>query len=437
MPDWRVGVLGASLAATATMVAGVAPGWLVSSRLRLSGLKETRQAGRSHTRLRHSLVVVQVALSLALLVAGALLTRVMRDATADVPAVASELLVATLNFQPSGLAESAPAEVAEALASQFERDPRVRAAAVSTATDLFWRGEVRYRRPGDDPRAVRQVANVQDVSPAFFQALGLAPLAGRTLTATDRGTTAAVINVVLAEKLQADGEAVVGRRLVLTRYQGKAEVSVPVEIVGIVPTEFKRWERPAHAPQVYLPMGDRIPGTFTFYVRADDPVALAVDVRRAIAARDGRGVMVQVATAAERVRQESGAVRAFGIAVGWLGGVALLLAAAGLYAVVAYVVSLRTREIGVRMAVGATPASVVRLVFRQAIRLVAIGAVIGVALTIPIAFALRGMFVGVSALDPLAIGPALAALGLATVLASVVPARRAARIDPVTTLKAD
>jgi len=438
VPDWRVALLSAAVAAAVTMVAGVAPGWIVASRVHLAGLKETRQVGaRFHTRLRHALVVVQVALSLALLVASALLTRVLRDATADVPAVASELLVANLNFQQSGLAESAPAEVAADLLSRFERDSRVRAAAISTATDLFLRQEVRYLRPGDDPRAVRQFANVQDVSPGFFQAFGLTPLTGRTLTATDRGTTAAVINVVLEEKLRADGGAVVGRRLVLNRYQGGTEESVPVEIVGVVPTEFKRWERPAHTPQIYLPLGDRIPVTFTFYLRADDPLAWAMPIRRAVAARDGRGVIVDVATAADRVRQEFGPVRALGIAVAWLGGVALLLAAAGLYAVVAYVVSLRTREIGVRMAVGATQASVVRLVLRQALRLVTIGAGIGVALTIPIALALRGMFVGVSAVDPLTIGPALAALGLATVLASVVPARRAARIDPVTTLKAD
>ena len=130
-------------------------------------------------------------------------------------------------------------------------------------------------------------------------------------------------------------------------------------------------------------------------------------------------------------------MRYLAAAAGALGMVALLLAMAGLYAVVSFAVSLRTREIGVRMAIGATPGDVTRLVIRQAVRLMTIGAVAGLALTLPLTFAMRAIFIGVSPFDPLAFLPMLGALALVTLVATIVPARRAARIDPVSALRAE
>jgi ABC-type antimicrobial peptide transport system permease subunit len=146
---------------------------------------------------------------------------------------------------------------------------------------------------------------------------------------------------------------------------------------------------------------------------------------------------MESSTVLERLHRESSPIRYLGLAAGGLGAVALLLAMAGLYAVVAYVVSLRTREIGVRMAIGASRADIAKLVVRQAARLVLVGAAAGLALTLPLTYTLRALFIGISPFDPMAFIPMIAALALVSVLASIVPARRAASIDPVAAIRAE
>jgi predicted permease len=437
-PDWRVGVVAALLVVTSTMLAGVAPGWLIASRLRLAALKQTRQAGaRPHARLRHALVVVQLAFSLALLVASAHFARVLYAIGADVPAVASELLVANLDFQQSGLQEAVRSELARDLLDHFSRDPRVQATALSSNFERFERSGCDYILPGDDPTRTRRSTAVWEVSPGFFEALDLVPRSGRILTASDRGTPAAVVNLALADALPVDGGLAPGRQLTVICHQSGVQQRMPVEVVGVVPNGFRRWDRAVHTPYIYLPLGNRLPTVFTFYIRAIDPVPLAMPLRRAVAARDGRGIMVDLSTAAERVHDESRPVRALAITAASIGAIALLLAAAGLYATVAHMVSLRTREIGVRMAIGATPGSVMRLVGRQVLRLSVIGIGMGLAIAVPIGFVMRSVFIGMSPLDPFAMLPALGALGAAALVASLIPARRAASVDPVSALRAD
>jgi putative ABC transport system permease protein len=123
------------------------------------------------------------------------------------------------------------------------------------------------------------------------------------------------------------------------------------------------------------------------------------------------------------------------MSMGAFGSLALVLALAGLYAVLAYVVLLRRREIGVRVALGAGPREVMGLVVRQSVRLVATGGLVGLALVLPVAFALRAALFGISPVEPLALLPTLGALGIVAMIAAVVPARQAARIDPVRALR--
>lgn len=173
------------------------------------------------------------------------------------------------------------------------------------------------------------------------------------------------------------------------------------------------------------------------YLRANDAAALGASLRQALSSLEPRGASIEATTVLDRLRRESRPIRYMGLAAGGLGVVALLLAMAGLYAVVAYVVSLRTREIGVRMAIGASRTDIAHLVVRQAARLVAIGALAGLALTLPLTYALRSMFIGISPFDPMAFIPMLLALVAVSALASIIPARRAAGIDPVSAIRAD
>ena len=133
--------------------------------------------------------------------------------------------------------------------------------------------------------------------------------------------------------------------------------------------------------------------------------------------------------------QETTEIRYFANAMGGLGLLALVLATAGLYAVTLYVTSLRTREIGIRVAIGAQQRDVIRLILRQALTVVGVGCVVGLLLAVPIAFTMRGVFVGVSPLDPLSLGPTVALLMAAGLAAAILPALRASRIDPVRALK--
>ncbi len=431
------------LALVACLVSGVAPAWLVASRLQLAGLKQTPQSGaRPHTRLRHTLVAVQVALSLTLLVVSALLGRTFLQIAERIPNHAGEVLLATINLKQSQppLDESASARRARQLIDQVGADPRVQTLGVSSNADIFAREEWRYLNAGDGPE-VRQFARVQRVSPGYFTAVGAQATAGRTLTAADAGPEAIVVNAELARRLETDGGPALGRSLTLKRLvvrRGQADIPpVGARIVGVIPNGFQRPDRPEAEPNIYMPLGPTLPLDFTMYLRGDDAPALAAPLRKALLSLEPRGASMESTTVLERLRRESSPVRYIGLAAGALGGVALLLAMAGLYAVVAYVVSLRTREIGVRMAVGASRADIARMVVRQAARLVAIGAVTGLALTLPLTYALRSMFIGISPFDPMAFIPMIMALVVVSVLASIVPARRAASIDPVSAIRAD
>lgn len=439
--DWRVLGVAAVLALVACLVSGVAPAWLVASRLQLAGLKHTSQSGaRPHTRLRHTLVAVQVALSLTLLVVSALLGRTFLRMAELMPADASEVLLANISLEQSQLGEPASMRLAEQLIDRMGADPRVRAVAVSSNADIFAREEWRYQNEGDTPE-VRQFARVQRVSPDYFKAVGASATAGRTLTAADAGTAAIVVNAELARGLEADGRPAVGRTLTLKRLvvqRGQVDIPpVAAHIVGVVPNGFQRPDRPDPDRDIYMPLGATLPLDFTMYLRADDPASLGAPLRQALSSLEPRGASMESTTVLGRLQRESSPIRYMGLAAGGLGAVALLLAMAGLYAVVAYVVSLRTREIGVRMAIGASRADIARLVVRQAARLVAVGALAGLALTLPLTYTLRSLFIGISPFDPLAFIPMMMALLVVSALASIVPARRAASIDPVSAIRAD
>jgi len=439
--DWRVLGVAALLAVAACLVSGVAPAWRVASRLQLAGLKQTPQSGaRPHTRLRNTLVAIQVALSLTLLVVSALLGRTFMRMAERIPSHAGDVLLANISLEQSQLDEAASARLAMQLIDHMGADPRVKAVAVSSNEDIFAREEWRYQNAGDTPE-VRQFARVQRVSPDYFLAVGAVATVGRTLTIADAGTGAIVVNAELARRLEADGHPVVGRPLTLKRLvvrRGQADIPpVAAHIVGVVPNGFQRPDRPDPDRDIYMPLGATLPVEFTMYLRAEDAPAIGTSLRQALSLLEPRGASMESTTVLERLRHESSPIRYMGLAAGGLGAVALLLAMAGLYAVVAYVVSLRTREIGVRMAIGASRADITRLVVRQAARLVAVGAVTGLALTLPLTYALRSMFVGISPFDPLAFIPMLMALVVVSALASIVPARRAASIDPVSAIRAD
>jgi hypothetical protein len=216
--------------------------------------------------------------------------------------------------------------------------------------------------------------------------------------------------------------------------------SYPVEIVGVVPDSVRRPDRPLRStPFAYFPLNTEadVPTTFTLFARAERPDDMAPELRRMIMGLDGRTPWGRVETAAALFASEASPTRSLAGWIGTSGLVALGLASAGLFAVLAYSVSLRSREIGIRIALGAGPSRVTRLVLRQALRLTLVGIVAGYGLALPLAYTIRFVFLGVSPLDPIAMAPVAGALLITTLVAAVLPARRAAAVDPVTVLRAD
>jgi hypothetical protein len=214
----------------------------------------------------------------------------------------------------------------------------------------------------------------------------------------------------------------------------------PFEVIGVVPDSARRPERPLNAvPWMYVPLtslGD-FPTVFTLFARAPQPVELVPDLSRLIEDTDRGLPWTRVEPASAIFDAEASPTRSLTAGVGSSGLVALGLAAAGLFAVLAYSVSLRAREIGIRIALGAAPRRVTALVLRQAFRLTLTGIVIGYALALPLAHTMRVVFLGVSPFDPMALVPVAVALLVTAFIAAAVPARRAAAVDPVAMLRSE
>jgi predicted permease len=450
VPDWRVALFAIGLAIVVVALSGLAPARLVTRRLIAAGLRQTPHAGGvAHARLRQLLVGGQVAVSLVLLIVGALFARSALRMTTAIPDVADEIVTAELDLASVGHDGASATRFGQALLARLDADPRVRAAALVGvgigSRNRLLGGQTLFRHlsvsAGD-----RRVAEVQIVTDGWFTAMDLRLVAGRALTAADRGPLA-VVNQTLAD-LVAPGRSAVGERLIaglgrdtvarIGAMPGDESVTdVPIEIVGVVKEAIRHPRRTRDMPRIYLPLVGELPVQTTLVVRGDDAVSLLPVVREAIAASDPRPPWSQIETMRGVLVRWMGETPYFAAAVTGLGAVALGLAVAGLYAVVVYVVSLRTREIGVRIALGARRSQVVGLMIRQALRVVGAGAAVGAILAVPIVYVTRANFVGVSPLDPIAIVPALLLFGVVAVVASAIPSRRAATVDPVDALRAE
>jgi putative ABC transport system permease protein len=213
-----------------------------------------------------------------------------------------------------------------------------------------------------------------------------------------------------------------------------------LEVVGVVADNRTRpmqiGTRPA--PVIYVPFRAASTSSFTLHVRANNFETVSTALRSVARDVEPRLPWLSLRRAEEIYAQDAGGVGIMAMSLGGLGMIGLLLSAAGLYAVMAYLVLLRHHEIGVRLAVGADPRNIITMVMKQAFSLVLIGAVIGLSLAILLAFALRPVFVGtVTPLDPVALGPPVVLLTLSALLAAILPARRASKVDPIETLRHD
>jgi len=325
-----------------------------------------------------------------------------------------------------GVAEADASAFANELLSRAQSDPRVLEASISRTGNRI------IGFPGGEKRSTE----VTEPTPEWFKVMDVPVLTGRPLTNAD-SPTVGLISARLADSI-APGESPLGRILQIDEEPG---IQRRIEIVGVVadnPTQPMLQEtRPG--PVVYVPLPRNFSSSFTLRIRtrsADSVAAVSADLRSMVRAVDPRLPWLSLRSGEDVYLGDLPAFRYLGLVIGALGMLGLALAAMGLYAVMSYVVLLRRREIGVRLAIGAAPRQILTMVVSQALRLVLIGAGIGLAVAIPLAFGLRAAFIGrISPLDPVALLPPFLVLIIVGLLASALPAKRASATDALNTLR--
>jgi len=406
---------------TASLV-GLAPAWQAAR----ASLQVRSPVMEGRGRLARLLMISQVVFAVVLLVgAGLLGATLQRLRAVDTGVDRGHLLVAAVLSREAGLTEAQALPLHEALVRRAGALPGVRAASMSSPTG-WWE---MLLPSGAASTGLQRMT----VTPEHFQTVGLTLLEGRGFTRQDHAGAPGVVIVNRTLARQLLGGAAVGKHVRLVAEPGR-----DLEVVGVVSDALLRGLREPPAPAFYLPVAQWPTTLRRLELRAEgDPALLAGDVRRIVAEVAPGVPLGLVRTMAvdteESLRSERLLValsRAFGLA-------ALFLVALGLFGVIGQWAAQRTPEIGVRMALGSTAAGVRWLVLRQALVLVAAGVAVGIPVALVAARGLQGVLYGISPLHPPVIAAAAVALLLVALVAAYLPARRAARVDPMTALRSE
>jgi predicted permease len=419
------------------------PALLTSDDQASEALKEGGRASGAvrARRSRHALVVAQVALAMTLLVVATLVVRSMiainrTDIGFDPhPLLTAQIVTPEWKHRDDG----AVARLQEALLARLQRVPGVEAAAATSALPALAAGArqtfvVSGRPPASD--AERPWARRFVISADFFRTVGLPVVAGRAFTTGDRADTesVALVNVTAAQKYFGSTGAALDARLSM------ADPGKPpqwIRIVGVAgDTSNTDIELPPD-PHVYLPLTQRPSRAMALVVRAPRPADLAAAVRAGVRETDAEVPIFQLRTFDEAIKDELSSSRILAAMFAAFAVLALILASTGLYGVISYTVGQRTQEIGVRMALGALPRDIRRLVITQGARLLGIGGAIGLAGAFLVSQTMRSVLYGVTTSDPATYAGVVAAVFASAALAMWVPMRRATRLDPVRSLRAE
>jgi predicted permease len=402
-------------------------------------LKDTASGGsRRGARIRSAFVVAQVAVSLLLLVTAGLFLRALQHAGALDPGF-DPGHVETVTLDPSvlGLDKPRSQQLFLRLGERVAGLPGVQAVTLADATplglgNLFGSSRTEIKVAGRQPPPGKDAFEVEDsvIGTRYFETLRIPLLAGRDFGEGDRAGAhlVAIVNATMARHFW-PGEDPIGKRF--------ARDNQAVEVVGLA--RDSKTSRVTEEPHdyLYLPFL-QVPGTrMTLFARAaGDPTTLAPALRREVRQLAENLPSLSLGTMQESIAVSRLPQRIAATVASLLGLTGLLLAAIGIYGVVSYSVSLRHREIGIRMALGARQASVLRLVVRQGLQLALIGVAIGTGGALVLSRLLAGLLFGVSPSDPLTFASIAALLAATAMAASFVPARRAARIDPMRAFRA-
>lgn len=394
---------------------------------------------RGTRRLRDVLVVVEIALAVVLLVSAGLLVRsfgriVTRSAGVDVDRVVAARVALTAARYPK---DDDRARFYATLTRDLAAVPGVTAAAATSFLPAggggFGLGRVfLIEGQPEPPSGVDYPAQWNVITPDYFRTLGIPVVSGRAFTDNDASSSppVVIINETLARRMFPEGNAI-GRRIRSWR-----DENVLREIVAVVGDVRYSGLADQDRGLVYVPHRQNTWSQMTVAVRASgDPAALAASLRQTINRLDPNLGVGKLGTLTEFARASVARERFSATLLAGFAAVAVLLAAVGIYGVMAYVVALRSRELGVRAALGASPRELFALVMQHGLILTVIGGAIGAAAALAAARAMSGLLFGIRPADPLTFAIALAILPIVTLLACAAPGRRAARVDPIVTLR--
>ena len=432
---------------------GTAPAWFTSHGNPVEALRGANRSTRDSATLPQKiLVVVQATLSIVLLAGAGLLTRSLRNLEHQSFGFETDHRVSiVMNEPPASYTEPQLDALYRELQSRLAQIPGVQRAALALYTPYIdnWGEAIVPEGHGVPQLDDKSYASWDRVSPGYLETMGQPILRGRSISEEDTGTTrgVAVVNEAFAKQFFA-GQDAIGKHFGLDI----PEYSTAFEIVGIVrDAKYMSPSRPAH-PMLFAPLAQ--------HVTYDQPVMALVDhhshyitgavlelrgnvdglealVRKAFSEVDPNLTIISMQPMQQQVDANFDQQRAVAQMTGLFGILALVLAAVGLYGVTAYTVERRTSEIGVRMALGADRSNVVRLVLRGAFRQVLIGLALGIPISIACGHLMAAQLYQVKSWDPLVLAGSIAALGFCALVASVIPAQRAASINPVQALRTE
>ena len=427
------------LAMLTSLIFGLVPALQVTNQHLLLGLQETGRSGgsggRRMHRLRSTLVVAEMALAVILLTGAGLLIRSFIALTQVDPGFQPQGAI-TLRVTLQGAEYQNGDQIrsrVDQLIARVRELPRVTAVGVGAVLPLGGLGglnDFAVEGAPPPPPDVNQEIAVAGASPDYFKAIGAPLVRGRFFTDLDQAKSplVAVINEAAAKKWFPNQDPI-GRRVLSSN-------PTPREIVGIVGDVLQRTPGEPAVAQMFLPYAQRTSRTIRLIVRSNgDAMTLAAAVREQVRALDPNLPLADATPLADVVSRSVARPRFYTSLLTLFAAVALILSATGIFGVMSYAVAQQSKEIGIRMALGARAADVLRSIVGRAVGLAALGVLAGVIAAIALGGFLRSQLFGVTVFDPTTLATVIVVLLASAALASLLPASRAARIDPVTTFR--
>jgi predicted permease len=433
--DWRVLAFTATLSLVTGLLFGLVPAWRSSKPNLTVALKEESGAvGAGRIRGRGALISTQIALSLVVLVCAGLCVRnLLALQRIDAGFETAKVLVMGLDLSLNGYKEEQGGQFYANLLERVSALPGVEAASLARIVPLTGSGMrmslgIDGYTPTDD-KPINFDMNI--VGPRYCATMKLPLVAGREFTANDNEAASPVVIInEAAARTYWPNQNPLGKRLIID--------ARPAEIIGVTGASRYRSLTEAFRPGMLLPAAQNYFPDLSLHLRsAGDPASLIESARRELRALDPQLPATNIRTLEEQRRNSLYSERVTALLLSAFGALALLLAALGIYGVMAYAVAQRTREFGIRMALGARAGDVLRLLLRQGARLIGAGVTLGLAGAFAATRLIRSFLYQVSYTDPMAFVFAALLLIAVALLACYIPARRATKVDPMVALRSE